>query len=229
MTINGSRSSADKAAAAGQKPGTPEQPEDLQALLQQFKGQLRVWLPPLAVAVALALGVTVYRGCRASQAAQASQMLGQARSVQHLQEVVNRFPGSPAAPVALLGVAKSQYDAGDYVLASSTYTDFLKRYPRHPLAPVAELGRLHCLEAMGQTEAALQGFTGFATNRADHFLAPLAQLARARCLEQLRQHEDARVIYEDFLATYTNSPWRAEVEEALSQLRREMRRPAVQL
>jgi len=229
MTMSGNKSAANNAAAASPKPRSAEEPEDLQTLFEQFKGQLRVWLPPVAVALVLALGVTVYRGCRARRAEQASQMLGLARSVQHLQEVANRFPGTPAAPVALLGLAKSQYDAGDYVLASSTYADFLKRYPRHSLAPIAELGRLHCLEAMGQTEAALQGFSAFATNRGDHFLVPLAQLARARCLEQLRRHEDARVLYEDFLVTYTNSPWRGEVEEALSQLRREMRRPAVRL
>lgn len=187
------------------------------------------WVIAAAIAAAILLIVVVYRSHTASRIETASRMLGEAKNVEALKAIVTQYPRTPTAQMASLLVAKSQYDAGDYVTASASYSEFLAKNPKHSMAPVAELGKLHCTEALGQTDEALSGYAAFPAKHAGHYLVPLAVFGKARCLEQKGRLDEARVVYEDFLAANPDSEWKADVEEYLQQLGRKMRKPLVRL
>jgi TolA-binding protein len=205
------------------------QPTDVQQLTNAIKAQVKKWLPSVLVVAAVLIATTTYRAHKTHSAEAASVMFGGVKNAQQFQDIVNQYPGTGPAQLAMLGLAKSQYDNGDFVLANSTYTDFEKKYPKHPMVSIAQVGRIHCLEAMGQTAEALAGFTAFASNHVDHFLTPLALLGEGRCLERMRRYDEAKAVYEDFLAAHPKSDWRDDMDEALTMLKRDMRKPSVKL
>lgn len=203
------------------------QPADLQALKQLIGDRWQGWLGSAAIAIVVVLAVTFYRSHKAQSEETANRMLGEARNAQALTAIRTQYSGTAAAKLALLQIAKTQYDGGDYVMAMSSYGEFMSQYPKHPMAPMAELGKIHCTEAMGQTAEALAAYKGFADRNKNGYLAPLAVFGQARCLEQMRRYDEARATYEDFLAASPKTQWKSEIEDALKQLAREARKPLV--
>ncbi|MCX6996201.1 MAG: tetratricopeptide repeat protein [Kiritimatiellaeota bacterium] len=187
----------------------------------------------VGVAVVLALGVGFYQNHRRQQAQQAARLLAglslpeenveAGLGPQKLQMIVDRFPNTPSAPLALLGLAAEQYRSGQYDVAQRSYARFEQHYARHPFRLAADFGRLQCQEAAGQTDAALAGFIRFASVQTNHYLTPLALFGQARCLEQKKQFEAARVVYEDYLAGNPDSPWLGQARSALQHLEQSKR------
>jgi len=203
----------------------PESEQLKQIAWDQWKN----WLGSTAVVVVVVLGLALYRSHKANEEAVSNRMLGEARNVQALTAIRTQYPGTPAATLALLQIAKAQYDSGDYLTAMTSYSSFLADSPTHPMAPMAELGKIHCTEAMGQTADALAAYKAFADKNPDSFLAPLAALGRARCLQQLGRLDDARAAYEDFITAHPKTPWKGEVEDAMKTIERARHKPSVAL
>ena len=197
--------------------------------IESFGDEWRNWLVTGGIAVILILSIVLFRSHNASNEEKASRMLGEARNGQALQSILSQYPSTSAAKLALLQMAKAQYDNGDYVAAQSSYQDFLSKYPTHPMAAIAEMGKIHCTEGLGNTEVALAAFSQFATKNPDHFLMPSAIFGKARCLQDLKRYAEARATYEDFLAANPKSPWASDVNEALKQLDSEARKPSIKL
>jgi outer membrane protein assembly factor BamD (BamD/ComL family) len=191
--------------------------------------EVKSWIITIGVAAVIILAVFLYRANKTGNEAKASRMLGEARNVQALQSILKQYPSSSAAKLARLQMAKSQYDNGDIIAAQASYKEFLSLYPTHPMAGIAELGLIHCDESSGQTEKALAEYSSFTTNKPNHFLTPTAIFGKARCLQALKRYDQARATYEDFLAANPTSDWKDDVDEALKQLDREARTPAVKL
>jgi len=174
----------------------------------------------LSVVVLVVVGISLYHQ-RRTQGQQDSMMrLLSARTVAEMTALAEQTSDERIAPLALLKLAKGEFDGAGYDKALSRYDEFLKKYPQHDLVAVAELGRDYCLEAMGQTQAALDGYAKFAAANANHYLAPQALFGQARCMDALGRPDDARAVYEEFIATRTNSPWRDQAQESLSQVGR---------
>ncbi|MBN2301865.1 MAG: tetratricopeptide repeat protein [Lentisphaerae bacterium] len=173
----------------------------------------------IAVAIVLLtvfIAVALYRANITRNRLEASAALLTARTQEDMKALVSNYPSSSSAAIAALRLAKLHYDLGDYELALGMYVEFMEQYPRHDMFAIAELGRIHCLEARLQTEEALQGFIAFIESRPKHFLVPQAILGQARCLEQMGKYTDAKVVYEDFIASYSDSGWLSTAEEKLS-------------
>jgi outer membrane protein assembly factor BamD (BamD/ComL family) len=151
------------------------------------------------------------------------RMLNVASSGQQLEEIIQQYPSTPAAQIAMLALAKAQYDSGSYDLASKTYAQFEKQYPKHYMVPSAKLGRIYCLEAIGLTEEALAQYTAFAA-QTNQYLRPLAVFGEARCMRQLGRLADAKALYEDFIAANPKSRWLPQAEDLLATVSRDMRR-----
>jgi tetratricopeptide (TPR) repeat protein len=200
-------------------PATAAHPE-LQALLDYVRTRGLNLLLPVGIAVVVVLGVFLYRHQTQSKLNRAAHLLNSVRTVNDLQDIINKYPKTPSAQLAMLMLAKAYYDSGNYGLADSTYAQFEAKYPAHSMALTAKLGRVHVLEAVGQTEQALAAFTDFAKQHAAHYLAPLALFGKARCLEQLGRAGEARAIYEDFIAVNPESAWVPEAESAIANLER---------
>jgi len=196
----------------------------LQELIRKHSGTALTGI--LVVAVAAVAVWTLFQRQEQNQR-QAQQLLASAQSSGQFEEIINRFPKSEAAPLALLSVAKLHFDMGQYQDAIASYDNFLNQWPEHPLAQTAVLGRLFALEAQGDTariQEAEAGFRAFAEKHPGHYLYPQARLGEARCKQQLGQLEEARGIYQDFLDTHPDNPWVAQIEERLLDLERKLSR-----
>lgn len=178
----------------------------------------------VGLAVAVFLGFSAYKNYKASAALTASDLLFKAQSTEQIQNIINQYPSTPAAPLAYLSLATSQFDGGQYELADHVYAEFQQKFPDHMLVEQAELGRAHCKEAAGQLNEAMDAFVRFATAHPDHYLQPLAVLGQARCLEQMSKFPEAKAVYEDFIAASgTNNQWTARAEAALLYLDKDAR------
>lgn len=178
------------------------------------------WVIVIVLALVIIGGHQLYKANQRAQAERASAMLLSASNLTTLQDIVKQYSATPAAPIALLLLARSQFDGGNYALADSAYADFQQRYPTHFMAASAQLGRFHCMEAMGQVEGALAGYMEFIRDQPGHFLYPLALLGKARALTILGRYGEARIDYENFIAANPDSQWIREAESALMQLDR---------
>jgi outer membrane protein assembly factor BamD (BamD/ComL family) len=137
--------------------------------------------------------------------------------------VVDQYPSTPAAPLAMLSVAAQHYDAGQYELAQHMFAEFLQRHPNHDLKAIAELGQAQCLEATGRFNEAVDAFSKFLAAHPDHYLTPVAMFAKARCLEQGGQLQDAKAIYEDYLAANPTNDWSARAQSSLLFVEKQIR------
>jgi len=178
----------------------------------------------VGAAVATVLGWWWYRSHAEGNEERAAEMLGVASSSRELEEITRQYPGTAAAPIAMLGLAKSQFDSGNYAVAANTYTEFEKKYPQHPMAPAARLGVAFCLEALGQKAEALAAFSEFAETRTNYFLRRVASMGKARLLEQLGRLDEARMAYEDLIASDPASAGTREAERKLAALKARMAR-----
>ena len=180
----------------------------------------------LVIAI-IAVAVWTMHQRRSQQTIEAQQLLATAQSSSQFEEIVDRFPRSEAAPLAQLSLAKVHFDMGRYQEALDAYEVFKSKWEEHPLVNTATLGRLFSLEALGapeQIEEAEAGFRAFAENNPEHYLYPQARLGEARCKQHLGMLEEARTIYQDFMAAHPENPWEMQIEERLMDLERKIRR-----
>jgi len=171
--------------------------------------------------LAAVVTVLVSKGCahqKAASLAKAEQLLMTAQTPQQLEEIVNKYSSTPTAPVALLNLAKTFFNAGDYAQARAQYERFLKKFKNHEMRSAAELGLAYCTEADGDFNGAAAQFAEFAKKNSKSYLQPLAILSIARCKEQAGKIDEARIALEDFLAENAGTPWAGTAESALKTL-----------
>jgi TolA-binding protein len=166
----------------------------------------------------LLIAVNLYRGYQRSRVRNAAQEYAQATQTEDFENIVKKYRKTPTGPVAMLSLAKSYYNEGNYIMATEQYETFIKQFPKHPMAGAAELGMAYCMEANGRFEEALKAFDTFAQQKPEHFLAPDAVLGKARCLEQAGRLAEARQVYEDFLLAHPDSAWQNRFEDRLDVL-----------
>lgn len=198
-------------------------PVALEDILRFLKTNYTVLAVGTVIIVLVAAGLTMYFMQQRRNAERASQMLLVAQSPRQWEELLEQYPDTKVAPIALLALASSQYSVGAYDQAFATYGRFLEKYPRHGMALAAELGKIQCQEGRGEIEMAFNGYALFGGMHPDHFLAPQALFGQARCLQIMRRYPEAKVIYEDFIAAHPESEWVPQAEFALRYLDREIR------
>jgi len=209
------------APAPGQVPEAVPPPQDAThkaiGLLKTYGYQAVV-----GVMIAAAVAVAAYRyfGLSLSGKEEAAAKLFAAKSTQDLEAILSQHASSPVAPLALLKLAKVNYNSGNYDMALSKYNEFKSRFPTHEFVDAAEMGSIHCMEARNQLQDALSAFTAFATTRTNHFMRAEAVLGQARCLEQLGRTKEAIAVYEDFIAANPESAWLSKVEDLLAALKK---------
>lgn len=194
----------------------PAEEFDLKQILEEYGRPVAYGI---ALAIALYVGITLYRYQTSRSAAEAMALLNSARGPEQLQAVVTDYPRSPSAPVALLSLAREKFNQGKYAEARADYEKFVANYRRHVMFPVARLGLAMCDEARGSADEALKQFAALATEYTDDVVRPQALFGRARCLDQAGKTDEARAIYEDFITQHAESPWKGTAEAALDALK----------
>ena len=191
---------------------------DLQRLRDFGEKHGKVLTIGLGIVAVVLLVTNGLRSRKQREMRMASEQLGMAQSPQALEAIVMDYDDTPVAALALLRLARLQYDAGSYDAALNRYEEFLSNYPEHRFVKGAELGRVHCMEARGQTLDALEAYQAFVRSNPDHYLTPQAWFGQGRCLETLGRYNEARVLYEDFIAAYPDSGWLPRAEERLMEV-----------
>ncbi len=169
----------------------------------------------IAVVCALILTDRFFKSQRHKKASAADTALMHARTAEALQAIVDDYASTPAGPVALMGLAREKFNAGQIDEAEMLYTQFAKKHGDHELAVQAELNLIACKEAKGQLGDAHLLYGEFAKTHADSYLAPSALMNRARCLEALDQLDEAQIAYEDIIVNFPESSWSQMAEANL--------------
>ena len=76
---------------------------------------------------------------------------------------------------------------------------------------------------MNRIAEAQKGFETFIATHKDQVLAPLAVFGKARCLEAERKFDEAKAVYEDFIAAHPDSAWNRAAETAIKALAQKKR------
>ena len=154
-----------------------------------------------------------FKSSRLQKEIEADSALLQASSTYDYQAILDDYGSTPAAPLALMGLARQTFNAGQPEEADALYGKFLKKYGKHEMAVQAEFNQITCREARGQIGDAHLLYGEFVQNHRDSYLAPLAMISQARCLESLSLQADAKQVYEDLVFSYPGSSW-AQMAEA---------------
>lgn len=186
-------------------------------------GPVAAWLRengmPILVGVVIAAlgwaGWSAYRSHQKAAAITAESMLFSSQTTAQFMEIMSKYPKAPTASLAALSLGSQQFDEGQYDLARATFSSFATAHPGHPLAAAATLGLAQCDEAQLKLAEALKGYEQFTKTETNSFLYAQAVFGRGRCLEQMGRFDDARAVYEDFIAGNPKSPWTARAETAL--------------
>lgn len=203
----------------------PAELEDLPHLLDFLKENGVAILGGAVLAGALFLGWSLYRNHRLQQRATAADMLFSAQSAEQVQQVLSRYPGTPAAALAQLVLAGNAFDEGQYEYAETLFARFLKDHPDHELADHARFGIIQCREASGRLDEALADYARFAQEHPGHYLEAAAVMGQGRVLEQLGRYEEAIAVYSNLVARVDDERWRMRAESAIGFARKEMRAP----
>lgn len=182
-------------------------PEDLIPAWIWFKENGTQWLVTIAVAILLAVGVSVFLRNRAGQAAKASEQLLAPPTVETLEKTVADYGNTPAGAAAELKLAKAYCDAGRYTEALSKYDGFIKQHASYPFVDVARVGRGFALCGLNQTDEAIAVFRSFREKNPGNYLVPQATFGEAACLVLQGKKDAAKALLQELRAANRETPW----------------------
>ena len=175
--------------------------------------------PIIAAAIIVLLtgiGFTGYRFYCDRRAAGASAALASANTAQEYEQVIARYPNTPAAADAYILLAEAQRKEKKFNEANKTLEIFVEKYPKHEFASTAKLAMAANLDSMGKSNEALVMYQQVASGYPNSYAAPLALLSQIYILKSKNRNDDARRICETILTQYRTSFWAGE---AMQQLR----------
>src|SRR5439155_26265627 len=140
---------------------------------ERFKNPI---ITALIIVVLAVIGFTGYRFYSDRQAAAASALLASAKSVQDYQQVIDRYPKTPAGADAYLLLAEAQRGEKKFAEANATLQFFITKNPHHEFVSTARMAMAANLESMGKSDEALSMYQQIALTYPNSFTAPLALL-----------------------------------------------------
>jgi TolA-binding protein len=183
---------------------------------ERFKNEIIGALIVLLLAV---IGFTGYRFYSDRQAAAASALLASAKSAQEYQQVITRYPNTPASADAYLLLAEAERGEKRFAEANATLQAFITKNPNHEFVSTARMAMAANLESMGKSDEALSMYQQIASTYPNSFNAPLALLSQVYILKAKNRTEDARRICEAILTQHRTSFWAGEAMQELRLLK----------
>ncbi|HEV3243397.1 MAG TPA: tetratricopeptide repeat protein [Chthoniobacterales bacterium] len=167
-----------------------------------------------AALIIVILGIVGFAGYRFytyRRNSTAAELLGNAKNPQDYQEVIARYPGTPAGASAYLVLAEKQRNEKRFSEANATLQAFVEKYPEHDFVPTARLAMAANLESMGKNDEALSIYQEVAAKYANTYNGPLALISEVPLLKAKNRIEDARRICEEILTKYRMPGQQAEI------------------
>ena len=204
----------------------------------RFRNEIIAALVLLVLAIIGLAGYGFYSEQRNSTAAAA---LATAKKAQDYQEVIARYPHTPAAASAQLLLAQAQHNERNFAASNVTLQEFIDKHPNHELIATARMAMASNLEAMGKIDeplaiyqqvvmmdappeeqsviAKIQDVFGKPKQKQKNFNAPLALVSQIHLLKAKNQPDAARRVCETIIAQYGDSFWSGEARRELRSLR----------
>jgi TolA-binding protein len=176
----------------------------------------------MAVLILALLAVAGYGGYRFysdRQANAAATVLASAKTAPDFQNVIAKYPATPAGASAYLLLADSQRTEKKFSEANATLQTFLDKFPRHELAGTARLAVAGNLEAMGKKDEALTAYQRLVSGDPQGFTAPVALYSQIHLFKEKKQIEEARRVCETIKSQYPQSRLVADAEYQLHLLK----------
>src|SRR2546430_7956892 len=133
-------------------PPTSDAAVEARAVWLRFQKEIAAALIILILAV---LGYAGYRFYIYRHNFAAAELLGNAKNPQDYQEVISRYPGTPAGASAYLLLAERQRNEKKFAESNGTLQSFIDKNPENDLAPIARLAMAANLESLGKNDEAL--------------------------------------------------------------------------
>ena len=183
---------------------------------ERFKNEI---IGALIVVLLAVIGFTGYRFYSDRQAVAASALLASAKSAQEYQQVITRYPNTPASADAYLLLAEAERGEKRFAEANATLQAFITKNPNHEFVSTARMAMAANVESMGKSDEALSMYQQIASTYPNSFNAPLALLSQVFILKAKNRTEEARRICEAILIQHRTSFWAGEAMQELRLLK----------
>jgi len=193
---------------------TPVTPSALEAWMDKNLKTLVVFVL-LLILVVVAIGVVRYR--TDAVAREAGAAFTSADSVDALDAVISKYPGTEAAANSLLAKAERLWEQNQKDSSAAALRKFLADHAKHPLEVQTKLALATRLEAMGEKAEAKKLFEELVNEYADSEVTPLAAIRLGDLLWAEGKADEAKAIYESLPSKYpgTNQPFFDQSQERL--------------
>jgi predicted negative regulator of RcsB-dependent stress response len=191
----------------------PTEPPSIDAAVEaqvfwlRFQKEIAAALIILILAI---VGFTGYRFYTHRRNSTAAELLGKGKNPQDYQDVIARYPGTPAGASAYLLLAERQRNEKKFAEANATLQVFIDKNPEHDFVPTARLAMAANLESIGKNDEALSIYQQVATKYPNTYQAPLALISQVPLLKAKNRIEDARRVCEEILTKYRMPGQQAE-------------------
>src|SRR5215471_4300835 len=155
---------------------------------ERFKKEI---IAVLIVALLAVIGFTGYRFYGDRRAAAASASLASAKTASEYQQVITRYPNTPAAADAYLLLAEAQRSEKKFAEANTTLQAFIDKFPKNEFVSTARMAMAANLESMGKSDQALAMYQQIAMTYPNSFNAPMALLAQVYILKGKNRNDEA--------------------------------------
>lgn len=149
----------------------------------------------------------------------AASLLASAKNAHDYEQVIARYPRTPAGASAYLLLAEAQRKEKKFAEANTTLQTFISKHPEHELVSTAHMAIATNLESMGKTDEALSKYRQVAMTYAKRYVAPFALLAQVELLKAKGRTDDARRVCENIITNYRDSILVGEASRQLRLLR----------
>jgi predicted negative regulator of RcsB-dependent stress response len=156
----------------------------------------------LIIVILAIVGFAGYRFYTSRRNSSAAELLGNAKNPQDYQDVIARYPGTPAGASAYLLLAERQRNEKKFAEANATLQRFVDKNPEHDFVPTARLAMAANLESMGKNDEALSIYQEVAAKYANTYNGPFALISEVPLLKAKNRIEDARRVCEEILTKY---------------------------
>lgn len=183
----------------------PTEPPSTDAVIEAQVFWLRFQKEIAAALIFLILAIVGFAGYRFythQRNSTAAESLGKAKNPQDYQDVIARYPGTPAGASAYLLLAETQRNEKKFAEANASLQAFIEKHPEHDFVPTAQLAMAANLESMGKHDDALSIYQQIASKYPNTYQAPLALISQVPLLKAKNRIEDARRVCEEILTKY---------------------------
>jgi TolA-binding protein len=173
----------------------------------------------LIVALLAMIGFAGYWVYSERQNSGAAGLLASAKSAQDYEQIIARYPNTPAGASAYLLLAEAQRHDKKFPEANETLRTFISKHPQHYLVSTARMAIATNLESIGKSDEALSMYAQVAATFPKSYVAPFALLAQVELLKAKGRIDEARRVCEAIMTQYRESIVAGEASLQLRSLK----------